>query len=318
MKLNFLKFVPLIFLSFIEGENTKHTFESGSIKCYYETFQNRLDGNYVSFYKNGNKKAEGKFDCNYRTGTWTVWDSTGRVRMQRNYTDPFTFKRIIPVVPKDKLIELLNIPQYTINYNKDGYIEYFRFRDGEVLWVDRIMRMISPESNSILFENNRLFSIINKNILNQNITPFQVNRDVFLEENTLSDIDTTGIRVIGYKILESCLFDKERLVFEYRINSIYPVVIKNQDTIDYYYVDFEQIRNILAQEKILQTKGLPSKIKTFDDLFFYRYFYGQIYDESNFHNGHMESNMKVSEIESNKIEISLIEHEHDIWISLTE
>ena len=86
-----------------------------------------------------------------------------------------------------------------------------------------------------------------------------------------------------------------------------------------YWVYFPQIRKYLAQEKIQQT-GIPAKIKTFDDLFFYRYFYGQIYKESNVYDRPISVYKTGTEIEkeAERIEISLIESEHDIWISFTE
>lgn len=321
MKRALLILLPFIFLSFIGGDKVKHSFESQSIKCYYETTQGRIEGNYSSYYTNGKKKAEGKFENNYRIGKWTVWDSTGRVRMQRDYSDAFTFKRLLPAVPKDKVIDLLNVPQYSIKYNKDGFIEYFKLRERAVLWAKRIWRFVTPNDNKILFEKDKLFSILNKNIFNKNITPYQVTDDEFRNELLVTGIDTSSIKLIGYKIKEDCFFDNERLVSESRIIGICPVVVNKvkQDTVDLYWVYFPQIRKYLAQEKIQQT-GLPAQIKTFDDLFFYRYFYGQIYKESNVYDRPISTYKTDKEIEkeAERIEISLIESEHDIWITLTE
>ena len=86
-----------------------------------------------------------------------------------------------------------------------------------------------------------------------------------------------------------------------------------------YWVYFPQIRKYLAQEKIRQT-GLPTKIKTLDDLFFYRCFYGQIYKESNVYDKPITAYSIGKEIdkEAERIEISLIESEHDIWLRFTK
>lgn len=321
MKRTLLIILSFIFLSYTGGDKMKHSFETENIKCSYETSQERIDGNYVSYYKNGKKKSEGKFENNYRIGKWTVWDSTGRIRMQRDYSDAFTFKRLVPEVPKDKVIELLNVPQYSLQYNKDGFIEYFKLRERAVLWAKRIWRFVTPNENTLLFENDKLFSILNKNIFNKNITPYQVTDDEFRNELLVTGIDTSSIKIIGYKIKEDCFFDNERLVSESRIIGICPVVFNKlkQDTVDLYWVYFPQIRKYLAQEKIQQS-GLPAKIKTFDDLFFYRYFYGQIYKESNVYDRPISAYKTGKEIEkeAERIEISLIESEHDIWISFTE
>jgi antitoxin component YwqK of YwqJK toxin-antitoxin module len=47
-----------------------------------------LNGKYVSFYPNGVKKSEGSFQFNNRIGEWVVWDSTGKLRVKRLYTNP--------------------------------------------------------------------------------------------------------------------------------------------------------------------------------------------------------------------------------------
>ena len=321
MKQTLLLILPFVFLSFIGADKMRRSFEMENIKCSYETTEGRIDGNYVSYYNNGKKKSEGKFDNNYRIGKWTVWDSTGRIRMQREYSDAFTFKRLLPEVPKDKVIKLLNVPQYSLQYNKDGFIEDFKLRERAVLWAKLIWRFVTPKQNPILFEKDKLFYILNKNISNKNITPYQVTDDEFGNELLVTSIDTASIKIIGYKIIEDWFFDNERLVSESRIVGICPVVVnkQKQDTVDLYWVHFPQIRKYLAQEKIHRT-GLPAKIKTFDDLFFYRCFYGQIYKVANDYDRPISSYKTGKEIEkeAERIEISLIENEHDIWISLTE
>ncbi len=311
--------LPFIFLSFSNEGKLKHTFESKYIKCTYETNDGRLDGNYVSYYTNGQKKAEGKFENNYRIGKWTVWDSTGRVRMQREYTDPFAFKRLIPEVPKDKVIELLNVTPYTIQYNKDNYIELFKLKERSVVWTKRIWRSATAENNKLLFDNNKLFSILNKNILNKNITAYQTTDDEFRKELQVTSLDTASLKLIAFKIKEDFVFDAERLVSEWRIIGICPVAIQKQDTLDLYWVYFPETRKYLAQEKI-QSNELPTKIKTIDDLFFYRYFSAPIYKEENVYERSISDYMWGKEIEkeAERIELNTIEYEHDIWISFTK
>ncbi len=313
-------FLSVAFLSFNESQRQKHIYEDSFIKCSYETSQGRIDGQYVSYYKTGQKKSEGKFENNYRIGKWTVWDSTGKIRMQREYSDPFTFKRLIPEIPKEKTIELLNNARYSIQNNQDGFIDYFYLKERMVEWSKRIWRIASPKDNPLLFDNNKLFSIINKNILAKKITAYDTKDDEFTKELSLN-IDTSLFKIIGFKLKEDCFFDNERLVSESRIIGLCPIVQNKikQDTIDLYWVYFPQIRKYLAQEKIHQT-GLPTKIKTLDDLFFYRYFYGQIYKESNVYDKPIATYKTGKEIEkeAERIELSLIESEHDIWIRFTK
>ncbi len=302
------------------AQKQEHIYSDTLMKCVYETSRGKLHGKYISYYSNGKKKAAGTFENNYRTGKWTVWDEYGRMRMQRVYSDPFTFKRTVPEVSKDKLVQLLNVPQYNLQYNKQGFLEYFKLYERAVVWARRIGRFISPAENSILFEQNKLFSILNTLVGNKNVQPYNVSIKINQEALLTKGIDTSNFKLIGYKIDEDCFFDNERLVSETRIIAICPVVINiiKQDTIDMYWVPFSEIRPYLAKEPVTGT--IPAKIKTLDDLFFYRNFYGQILKASYQLNNMLPTyNLRVgAEKESEKIEMELIEKEHDIWISFTE
>jgi hypothetical protein len=313
--------ISFSFLSFNDnGNRIIHLYKSATIKISYETNQGRMDGNYISYYNNGKKKSEGQFENNYRSGSWTVWDSTGKIRMERVYENPFIFKRIITETPNAKPIDLLNTPRYTIQYNKDGFIEDFKLEEKMVTWSKRIWRYISPKENPVLFENDKFFKILYKNIFANNITPFSVDDDEFKTEISLK-IDTATTKIIGYKIKEDCFFDNERFVSETRIIGICPVAFNKvkKDTTDICWIYFPEIRKCLATEKIEQ-KGVPSKIKTVDDLFFFRYFYGEIYKETNIYNRPIASYTSGNELrnEAERIELEMIETENNIWISLAK
>ena len=314
-----LFFISITLLSFNNnGNKIKHNYESTTIKISYETTQGRMDGNYVSYYSNGKKKSEGKFENNYRSGLWTVWDSTGKIRMQRVYENPFVFKRIITETPNAKPIDMLDTSRYTIKYNKDGFIENFKLEEKMVTWSKRIWRTITPKENPILFDDDKLFKIIYKNILLNNITPFSVDNDEFTKEIPLK-IDTATAKIIGYKIKEDAFFDNERFVSETRIIGICPVVFNKiyNTTSDVCWIYFPEIRKCLATEKI-EKKELPEKIKTVDDLFFFRYFYGEIYKETNVYNWSIADYYKGNKLhnESERIELEMIESEHNIWLNL--
>ncbi|HYV93139.1 MAG TPA: hypothetical protein VE978_15295 [Chitinophagales bacterium] len=295
-----------------------HEYADDKIKCSYETSQGRIDGAYVSFYLSGQKKAEGTFENNCRISKWTVWDSTGRIRMQREYENPFVFKRIIPAAPNEKPIALLNVPRYTLEYNSDGYINDFNVTEGMIWWHKRIWRFLPITNNELLFRNNLLFQILQKNILNGNVTAYGT--EMFKKEFTPL-IDTSDIQMIGYKIKEDRFFDTERFLDETRILGICPVAFNklSKDTIDLYWVYFPQIRKYLAQEKIENT-GRASKIKTLDDIFFFRDFSGQIYKESNVFDRKISDYKTGNDVEKEveSIEINIIETEHDNWIYFTK
>lgn len=295
-------------------------FEDETIKCIYERTQGRINGKYVSYYKNGQKKAEGSFRNNYRNGLWSVWDSTGKLRMQRNYTDPFTFKRLIPVVPKDKPIELLNLPQYRLSYNDKGFIDYCNIKEMNGIWTRTVYRYLTPQDNPLLFNNDLLFKIFTRNIEMKKVPAYNAT-DEYLQKESSITIDTSNYKVIAYKVMEINIFDDNRLVLESRLLGIMPFAIdkKTKDTVDLYWIYYPEIREFLAQEKIKQA-GVPEEVKSYDDLFFFRYYYGQIYKERQIPDKSISEYKKGDEIkkEAERIEIDIIEDEHDIWIGYTK
>ncbi len=310
--MKYLIFISLFFILTSLSENTNEfTFVNKEFKIVYHKTNGRIDGHYTSYYKNGQKQAEGDFDNNLRSGTWTLWDTTGKILVQRIYQDPFTFKQIIPTVANDKPIALLNIPRYKLEYNKDGFIDYSDLREWMVVWSKRIWRNIDEENNEALFENNILYSTLNKYIFNDSIKAYA--DEEFKYAVPTKDIDTANTKVIGFKIKEDSFFDKDRFVFETRIIGICPLVVKQatNDTTKLYWIYFPQIRKYLAKESVLG-KNLPSKIKTLDDLFFFRCFSSRVYKESNIYDREKKKNMTQEEID--EFELNLIELEHGMWL----
>ncbi|MCF8296911.1 MAG: hypothetical protein K9J13_05130 [Saprospiraceae bacterium] len=319
-RLFFLAFI-LVLVSFsTDSKKQKCKYEDENFKSYYELTQGRFNGNYVSYYKNGQKKSEGKFENNYRIGKWSIWDSTGRLRMKRDYENPFVFKRLIPKVPNDKPIKLLNIPQYKIEYNSDGCIDYFKLEERMVVWQKRVWRKVIPENNPILFENDRLFKMLNKNIVSKDIKTYDDDK-WYDKELEFTESDLSSYRFKGLIINAEYFFDNERFVMEERIigfSVIAADTINNED-VELYSVYFPAIREYLAQEKIT-SKGLPPKIKTLDDLFFYRCYYGQICKEQNVYDRNISDYKTGEDIakEAEKIELNIIEMEHNTWIMFTK
>lgn len=311
--------LAFILLSFSAAAQ-KQTFQGSDFKCTFQTEQGMMHGPYVSYYNNGQKKAEGKFENNCRTGLWTVWDSTGRMRAQREYENLFTFKKIFPVVPDEKPIELLNTPVYSLKYNSDGYIDYFPLEERMVVWSKRLWRYINLQENPVPSSYSELFSLLNKNILSKNLIAYSPENDEFQTE-LAPTFDTTDVKIIGYKIKEDCIFDNERMVSESRMIGICPVVTSPQwhGRRDYYWVYFPDARKYLAQIKISAPEA-PANIKTLDDLLFFRYFNGPIYKESNVYDRQISDYKYGEDIkkEAERFELLLIEVEHDYWISYTK
>ncbi|MES2555268.1 MAG: hypothetical protein V4604_03905 [Bacteroidota bacterium] len=294
-------------------------YEDGSIRCVVEMQDQRLDGSYASYYRNGQKKASGEFAHNCRTGIWTIWDSTGRMRVTRVYENLFEFDQTFPVVSVDPPVALLNKPVYELTYNEKGFIEYFDVKERMVLWAKRVWRMITPEENPKLFEEDAFYRILTKNIQAEKLKCYSAENESFATELT-SLKNPDNYKVISYKLKEDNFFDNERLLSESRILGICPVAIdlKTKDTVDLYWIYFPHLRNVLAKEIAPYESDDPSDdIRTFDDLFFFRDFYGEIYKESNVNDkpiADYTSSAEERTKEIQRIEISMIEIEHDYWI----
>jgi hypothetical protein len=314
MKIRFLFIFPfLFFFSFVSYTQIKeHNYSDSSITCTYYTTQGRIDGKYISYYKNGKKKAEGSFRNNYHYGIWTLYDSSGNISIKRDYKNPFSYEQLYPCKKsKDTLYEL--------KQNKDAYIDYFPLQEKMVMLAKRVWRYIPAENNALLFGNNILQKIISSNLSKGNITAYSTKDDEFTTPLKSDEIRTNDINVIGYKIKEDWFFDNVRMVSESRILGLCPIVVDTlkHDTTDLYWIYFPEIRKYLAAEK-LSEKNLPDEISNVDDLFFYRCFASSIYKESNFKDRKISDYKKGDEIlkEAERIEINMIEMEHDLWKTL--
>ena len=274
------------------------TYETDTVLCKYTLENGKLNGKYQSFYKNGIKKSEGNFENNYRIGEWSLWDTAGVLLVKRDYRNPFVYDLIFPKLANEPPIKLLNKPVYEINYNKDNYIDYFNPTERSVLWKIKFFNKIKPKNNKLIFNNDRLYNVIKDNLLNGNIKAFT---DYYYDESFLVDSLNLKENILSFVIFEVIFFDLDRLVLENRI--IYLIIEnKNGKKLWVYYKD---LRTYLAKEKLL-SDNLPDKIKTLDDLFFYRYYAGEYVEiDSDNNNNHNE------QIENK--DIYIIEKEHELW-----
>ncbi len=305
----------LLMSGFTAHAQTKE-YSSDKISCSYENYMGRMHGKYISYYPNGVKKAEGNFENNYRSGKWKLWDSTGILKIQRFYRNPFEYYILMPDETEDKPVDLLVPPIYTLQYNSENYFENFVVDESMIIWAKRIWRWIPMENNELLFHNNFLFNSLHSNVLNGNITAYNSVNDIFNKEMNISDIDTSHLKIIAFKIKEDHFFDNKRLASEKRILGICPVAINtiSLDTTDLYWVRFPAARKYLANAVITKNESNNS----LDDLLFFRNFYSSIYKEDNIYNRQISDYKSGNDIskEAEKIEINLIEMEHDLWLTM--
>ena len=318
--------ITAFLFAFTTTETKKQQYNNGQQKYQISTENGMLNGKYISWYKNGQKKAEGTFKNNQRTQTWTVWDSLGQVRMIRNYENSFQFNII---TAKNEKAENISIPEkvfYNLTKNVDGFYEYPKLLEKNVLLSKRIWRTIEPNSsNNILFDNNRLFELILKNIFDtKKLIVYDTSSDEFKKELTVADVKSKianrTFDIIGYKIKEDWFFDMSLQLSETRIIGLCPVIKdkNNGKQTDLFWIYYPELRGILASKKVA-LKGEPL-ISTVEDIFQFRYFFSNIYKESNIYDRKISDYKSGNSIkdEAERIEMEIIDMEHDIWIGLTK
>jgi Gliding motility associated protein GldN len=296
-------------------------------KCVYNLTDGRLNGDYVSYHYNGNKKSEGRLENGYRAGRWIVWDSTGRKRMERVYKNPFEYTRILPAVSNEGPIPLLMENKYKLEYDSNGIVKYALLKAENAVWRHKFWRYLEPANNEILFENNRFLKLIIDLSISAKIEAFDTVDDRFTQviknELVKKMVGYTRIELVAIEIKEESIFDMERLVSEYRILGICPVIKIDNKIQKLFWVYYPDIRKYLGKELIQQKVKSPN-IKTLDDLFIFRKFSSAIikstvdnpYDK--FIKDYPAITPKGILEEQEALELTIIEVENNIWIGLTK
>ena len=89
-KLLLLSLTCIILLSFQTLEIRKQMYDNGQLKYQVEVESGLLNGKYMSWYRNGQKKAEGTFKNNQRIGNWSAYDSLRQIQMVSKDYKPIT------------------------------------------------------------------------------------------------------------------------------------------------------------------------------------------------------------------------------------
>lgn len=315
MKPTFTFFALTIFLISSAFIADSISFTDGKIKADYKTKDGMFEGAYVSYYPNGVKKAEGQFVHNTRVGKWSVWDTAGNLLVKRNYKNLFDYEWIFPErsTPKTNVNSLVR--------NEANVFSYFKFEGKDVVIAKRLWRYIPAAENEI-FKDDILFNSLVDSALGGKIQCFDPVNDEFRTRMDIAKLDlyTDSLRgkILGYRIKEDWFFDKIRETCETRIVGICPVmqnVNAPQDSVDVCWFYFPQLRNAMNAIKLENVKH-GSVMRTVDDLFFFRCFSGVIYKETNIKNRELREYCAPETLAhaQQRIEIELIELEHDLWI----
>jgi len=121
--------------------------------------------------------------------------------------------------------------------------------------------------------------------------------------------------VVNWKLKEDWIYVKDRMIFEPRVVGLCPVIkVKTTGKVyDLCLMFYPELREFLAGYKV--TKKDEPRIKHADDVFYFRYFSGTIYKETNIHNRKIDDYAKgeAAKAEAMRIEVDLICIEHGFW-----
>lgn len=310
MKLGILLFISITFSVF--GYAQTRTYQDSSLHVKYHTTEGRINGKYESYYPSGKKKSIGAYRNNYKTGIWKVWNQEGELIHTRKYLSPFEFELIYPKPSNNATVQLMNKPVYKLERDSTGIYKYSHLEERTVRWSKRIWRVIPSSVKPVLIQS-AIFNAIESNSINL----YNENNDEMSEEIKLSKAQLASLkkqRITGFKIKEESFFENNRMVFETRIIGVKPI-FEDSRTLSF-WMYYPQLRASLAQVKI-QIKNVP-EIENLDDLFFFRYFSGQIIRESTYPARAISdyAHTKAEQLkESERIEMVLTETEIDLWLS---
>ncbi|MPL95786.1 hypothetical protein SDC9_41958 [bioreactor metagenome] len=286
----------------------------------YHVRNGLLNGKYVSFYSNGNKRAEGNFSDNNRTGKWIVYDSTGQKQVVRNYKSLFSYKRVFPKPYHKGPAKLLSEPVYEVQKNSDGSNKYFHLERRHVALSNRSWLFIDAEKNKLYFSADTLMSCLKTALQKDSATVYSNKDDEFripLTNTEALKMLNESARIAGFMIKQDEIFDNQRFLTESRIIGLCPLVKDNNGQYKaLFWIYMPQFNKSIAQVKMQQSK-LPRDIQTLEDVFFYRYFQASWVFSSSPYDRTFEGKLLLIDDNArytDRFIIDQIETEHDCWV----
>jgi len=145
-----------------------------------------------------------------------------------------------------------------------------------------------------------------------------------LTDSTLipGELNTDEVQQIMIK--EMWFFDRKRSVLDVRIIGLCPVRVYYEDEdvskehiqkSKLFWVKYPEARPFLAQKEVFNNSN-DSELRSFDEIFYKRYFTGFIVQESNVYNNRMIESYALgveSLQEAERIENMIFQFEHDLW-----
>ncbi|HTA26637.1 MAG TPA: hypothetical protein VK809_02530 [Bacteroidia bacterium] len=322
-KINLFFAIVLLSICSLHAQPILHAYSGRLFSCKYHIASDMLDGKYTSYYKNGVKKSEGEFKYGNKAGEWTVWDSTGKLRVKRIYSNPFEYRQVVPVVSSEGPIPLLDKPLYTLQRDSSGKWIYYNLAERMVAYQQRNFKCFYTSSPQVFFDCKTLFNILYTNAKKKNISlylgkkgdeddTYSVRLNLATSDSSL--IDSTKFRLVGFRVKSDWIFDNSRFVSDERPLFLTPLVVYKtspKDTTDLFSVYVPDVRKYLVQVK-LTSPDLPSYLQNLDDVFVFGCFGVVKWNKSNIYDRAIYTYTMPSS--ANKYLLNEVETENDLWL----
>ncbi len=303
-----------------KAQSDSHIYKDSLVGCKYQTTLGMLNGTYVSYYKNGIKKSEGNFQYNNRIGEWSVWDSTGKLRVKRNYSDPYEYIQTYPGTSSEGPIPLLNKPVYKLERDSLGEWKYFRMEERMVTYSQRNFKCFYTSDKQLFFNCETLNNILCENAFKNNYHVYATekgNEDITYKTRIdVSTIDTSKVTLVGFRMKSDFVFDNSRLMSQdipLFITVLVTDKINPKDTFDLFNVYYPNVRKYFAQVKVTTT-GRPSYLQNLDDVFFFECFKVEKWETRKGFDRGFNKYILTPSGAVNKYLLEEIETENNLWL----
>lgn len=292
-------------------------YKGDAFSCNYHLTSGMLNGHYISYYNNGVKKAEGNFKYNTRIGEWSVWDSTGKLKTKRVYTDPFEYKRVYPEIPIEGPASLLSSPIYKLHRDSAGAWERYDLEWITIKYKQRDFKSFYTSQNQLFFNCQALYNTLCEAAMKDKESVYGggKDKDNIYPKIDISTIDTSKVKLAGFRIKSDWYFDDKRLEGDPRVLWITVLVTyKNnlKDTADLFTLYYRDVQEMFLKMKVLNT-NLSPYIQNLDDVFFFSSFGFEKYAKK----VAIDSPLQYTHTSGNKVPNGLLEEvntEHNLWI----
>ncbi len=277
-------------------------YKSDQFTAVYELTEGHLTGKYTSYFKNGNKKAEGFLQNGLRTGNWKLWDSIGNLSIEFVYFSPFNRKKVFPPLPQDPTIQLFQSDSFDFNPKNQWFNPFI---DHLTLNTTECKANIELDSNynEVILKSNFIKSIVQM-INTGELEAFDCTQNANWPEKWNHKTQFTQKDIKKIIIQESFLFDFHHMLSSwYFIGLEFYFQSKKPNEEFRLLIYHSSIKEIVTQLNI-DKKLFPKSINSINDWILYRYYIGK--------NTSIEC-YNASAFQFNDWSIEMLEKEHDFW-----